>query len=889
MLLISNGSVLAQTDLKSKTTKVNNPADTLKKINVSQNPLPGDSIKNVTVDSLDDGEDIDPLQHPIVYNARDSIRYETKGQKIYLFGDGFVQYDDMNLKAEYIEVDNEKNTITAYGKVDSAGMQSGNPVMKIEGQESTARKIIYNLKTKKGKIYDIMTKEGDLLLKGSEVKKDSNNVIYMRDLKCIPCQYEDSRTIFKAKRAKIIPDDKIVTGPMYLEIGGVPTPLGLPFGYFPNTKKRHSGILIPFYGNSDALGFYLKDGGFYWGISDQTDMAIHGDIYTNGSWGLRTVNNYLVNYKYNGTLSLGYSEFRSGEKEIPSSYTKQKDISINWRHFQDQKNNPTIRFSSDVNIRTSKYNKFNAQNTGQYLTNTFQSNINLTKTFKIGNLSVNARHDQNTQTKLMNISFPELTFNINRFYPFKKESRIKQNPIDKIGISYLLEARNTLSGADTSIFKGNIGDSLKYGFRHSLPISTNITLFKYFTLTPALNFSAVMYTKYSEKSLEDFTQIEDYTYRNPITNKDTTIKKPFIRHRVRTDTKSEFITGYDANFNTALTTKLFMDYMFRGKRVKQIRHLLIPTLAYTYRPDFGEEQYGFWKKVNTDTIGNFQKYSVFERNIFGGPAQGTQNSLSVNLNNNLEAKIRKKTDTGFVFNKVTILQNLSFAGSYNFAADSFKMSYLSMTGRTKIWKYFDLVFGSTFDPYYTTVVTSNVLNPNTDFYDERAYRTKQYLINTNGRVMDFTTGNIAINAAFSSNSFVSRAKKPDLTNGAEKGATPTNTTQAQEKLPWNLNVYYNVTYTKVLEKIKDIQTLNFSGDVSITKYWKLGVTSGYDFNSRNLSYTSINVYRDLRCWEARIDWVPFGFRKSYSLTINLKTSMLSDVKVPRQRQWYDNF
>lgn len=865
MLLISNGSILAQTDLP-KTTKVTNPTDTLKKMSVTQNPVLGDSIKNVRVDSLEDGEDVEPLQHPIVYNARDSIRYETKGQKIFLFGDGFVQYDDMNLKAEYIEVDNENNTITAYGKVDSAGKQSGNPVMKIEGQESTARKIIYNLKTKKGKIYDIMTKEGDLLLKGREVKKDSNNVVYMRDLECIPCQYEDSRTIFKAKRAKIIPDDKIVTGPMYLEIGGVPTPLGLPFGFFPNTKKRHSGILIPFYGNSDALGFYLKEGGFYWGINDQTDMTIRGDIYTNGSWGLRTTNNYLVNYKFNGALSLGYSEFRNGEREIPALYTKQKDIAINWRHFQDQKNNPTVRFSSDVNIRTSRYNKYNAQNTGQYLTNTFQSNINFTKTYKIGNLSLNARHDQNTQTKLMNISFPELTFNVNRFYPFKKESRIKQNPIDKIGISYLLEARNTLSGADTSIFKGNIGDSLKYGFRHSLPISTNITLFKYFTLTPALNFSAVMYTKTTRKELDEST--------NQI---------------VRTTDKN-FKTGYDANFNTSLSTKLFMDYLFKSKRIKQIRHLLIPSLAYTYRPDFGEEQYGFWKDVISDTTYRYRnKYSIFENNLFGGPSMGTQNSLSVNLNNNLEAKIRKKTDTGFVFNKVTILQNLSFAGSYNFAADSFKMSYLSMTGRTKIWKYFDLVFGSTFDPYYTTVVTSTVINPYTNTYDERAYRTKDYLINTNGRVMDFTTGNIAINAAFSSNSFVSRAKKPDLTNAAERGATTTNTTQAQERLPWNLNVYYNVTYTKVLEKIKDIQTLNFSGDVSVTKFWKLGVTSGYDFTNRNLSYTSINVYRDLRCWEARIDWVPFGFRKSYSLTINLKTSMLSDVKVPRQRQWYDNF
>ncbi len=865
LLLISAPAVLSQTDLKTKPTKVKNPTkksistDTIKKISIAQNPLPGDSIKDVKVDSLSEDEDIDPLQHSIIYNARDSIRYETKGQKIYLFGDAYVQYEDMNLKAEFIEIDNEKNTITAFGRLDSTGNKIGYPIMKAEGQESTMRKVIYNLKTKKGKIYDISTKEGDLLLLGSEVKKDSNNVIYMRNLRCIPCEFEDSRTVFKAKKAKIIPDDKIVTGPMYLEIGGVPTPLGLPFGFFPNTKKRHSGILIPFYGNSDALGFYLKDGGFYWGINDQTDMTIRGDIYSNGSWGLRTTNNYNINYKYNGAVTLGYSEFRNGEREIPSSYSKQKDISINWRHIQDQKNNPTVRFSSDVNIRTSRYNKYNAQNTGQYLTNTFQSNINFTKTYKIGSLGINARHDQNTQTKLMNISFPEVTFNVNRFYPFKKESRIKQNPIDKIGISYLLEARNTLSGADTSIFKGNIGDSLKYGFRHTLPISTNITLMKYFTLTPALNLSAVMYTKTTRKELDTTT--------NYIIN----------------STHKGFQTGYDANFNTALSTKLFMDYVFKGKRLKQVRHLLIPNLAYTYRPDFGEEQYGFWRDVVSDTTFKLKnKYSIFENTLFNGPGQGKQNSLSLNLNNNLEAKIRQKTDTGFIYNKVTLMQNLSFSGNYNFAADSFKLSLLSITGRTKIWKYFDLVFGSTFDPYYSTVLTNTFTN------NQYTYRTSRYLVNENGRFADFKTGNIAINASFSSNSFTPRPKKPDLTNGAEKGA-PTNTLQAQERLPWNLNVYYNVTYTKVLEKIKDIQTVNFSGDVSVTKYWKLGVTSGYDLTNKNLSYTSINLYRDLRCWEARIDWVPFGFRKSYSLTINLKTSMLSDVKIPRQRQWYDNF
>ncbi len=850
-MLISNTSVWAQSDLKTKNTKtIKNPnnlsakADTGSVNNALPKPLPEDSLKKVTVDSLDT-DDKQALDHKVIYNARDSIRYETKGQKVFLFGDAYVEYEDMNIKAEFIEVDNEKNTITAYGTKDSLGKKTGTPIFKVGGQESGADKIIYNVKTKKGKIYGIITKEGELLLLGSEVKKDSNNVVYMKDLKCIPCQFEDSRTIFRAKKAKIIPDDKIVTGPMYLEIGGVPTPLGLPFGYFPNTKKRHSGLLIPTFNSSETLGFNLKDGGFYWGINDRTDMTIRTDLYTNGSWGLRTINNYNINYKYTGSLSLGYSEFRFGEKEIPSQYNKQKDVSIVWSHHQDQKNNPSVRFSSDVNIKTSKYNKFNSINTGQYLTNTFYSSINYTKTFKTSSLSLTARHDQNTQTKLMNLSFPELTFNINRFYPFRKEGRIKKNPIDQLGISYLFEARNTLSGYDSSIFKGDISDKLKYGVRHSVPISTNITLFKYFTLTPSLNLSAVMTTKTSDKYLD------------------------YATNTVKTNTVKEFKTGYDANFSTALSTKVFMDYLFKSKHIKQIRHLLIPTLNYTYRPDYGAKQYGFYKQTYTDTTFRYlNKYSVFENAMFTGPAPGEQNSLGINLNNTLDAKVRKNTDTGFVYNKVQILQNLGFNGTYNFAADSFKMSLVTMTGRTKIWKFFDLNFGSVFDPYYYDQVSK--------------YRTKDFSFNKGGKVLRFTTGNIALSASFSSSVVQAmKTKKPDLTNGVERGAAPTNTTQSQAQLPWNLNMQYSITFNKdpTQSQIKKIETLRATGDIAVTKYWKIGVSTGYDFSAKNISYTSVNLYRDLKCWEARIDWIPFGFRKSYSLTINLKTSMLSDAKI----------
>ena len=852
-MLISAISSFSQTDLNSNakiTVKPINNNKTGQSVSLPNDSLPKDSLIRKSVDTLNANDVGEPLEHAIVYNARDSIRYETKGQIIYLYGEAYVNYEKMNLKSEFIEIDNSKNTITAYGYKDSLGADAGTPVFKDGAQEILCRKMVYNLKTKKGKIYDIETKEGELLLLGSEVKKDSNNVVYMKDLKCIPCEFKDSRTIFRAKYAKVIPDDKIVTGPMYLEIGGVPTPLGLPFGFFPNTKKAHSGIILPEYGNYGPLGFGLKNAGYYWGINDKTDMTFYGDIYGNGSYGLRTINNYNVNYKYRGSLSLSFLQFNSGDKEIPISYNKRQDVSVNWQHAQDQKNNPSVRFSSNVNVTTSQFNKFNAINTGQYLNNTFQSNIVFSKTFKSSSLSINARHDQNSFTQIMNISFPELTFNVNRFYPFKKEGRIKQNALDKIGISYLLEAKNTLSGNEKTIFQGNIGDSIKYGVRHSLPISTNLTILKYFTLTPSINLSSVMYTKSTNKEF-------DYTL-------DTIV----------TSIQKDFKMGYDANFSTSLSTKLFMDYLFKSKHIRQIRHLLIPSLNYTYRPDFGEAQYGFWKDVISDTVTKrVVKYSVFENfnTLFGGPSIGKQNSVGINLNNNLEAKLRKKTDTGFVDKKIVLLQNLSFNANYNFAADSFKMTDISMSGRTKIFKIFDVIFSSTFDPYY--------------YDEENKYRTKNFSIYENGKLARFINGNIAVSTSINSGTLESfKVKKTKPKNTASQTSTPISSDQSQQsKLPWSLTISYNIRVNKEKSSaLNQIQNLTLNGDISVTKYWKLGITSGYDFTTKNISYTRFNITRDLKCWQATIGWVPFGFSKSYSITINLKTSMLSDVvKIPR--------
>jgi hypothetical protein len=819
---------------------------------INAQALRGDTLKNLNGDTLLYPDEEEDMGDEIRYEAQDSIVALGEGKMLILYGNSKITYGSLTIQAEVIEMDYSKNLITAYGKQDSLGKPYGEPVFKDEEQEIKAKKIMYNLKTKRGKIFGALTRQGEFLVYGNEIKKDSNNVVYLKGMKCIPCKEEDSRTVFRATKAKIIPDDKIVTGPLFLEIGGAPTPLGLPFGFFPNAKRAHSGILIPTFGNSANQGYFLRDGGYYWGINEKTDMIIRGDIFSNGSWGLRTFNTYNLLYKSRGSFNVGYSEYIIGDKDIPSSYSKQNSYTINWQHTQDNRSNPSVRFLANVNYMNSQYNRFNAFNSGQFLTNTFQSNVEYTKAFKWSSLSLNARHNQNTINRQMDLTLPSLTFNVNRFFPLRALGATKVQALDKLGISYNLSAQNSISGADSTLLKGNIADSLKYGIKHSLPISTNFNVFKHITVSPVLNINSYMYTRTLQKAyFKDTDSLSSQTVKG-------------------------YSGAFDYNFNAGMNTKLYFDYFFKKARLSALRHLMIPTISYGYRPDFGDEKYGYWKSVQTDSLGNQTRYSIYEKNIYGGPSQGGQNSLGINISNNIEAKVKQRTDSGYAFVKTVLLQDLSINGNYNFAADSFNMSTINLSARTKVLKYFDVVASSVFDPYA---------------YNNENKRIEVYAFDYNGKLANFQSAYFTINAAFGSNMLeaIKKARQaPDLTNAVERGAKQDKDLIPQS-LNWNLAAYYNVDLRRNAEgRTRPTQTFNFRGDIMPTKYWRVGMTSGYDFNSKSLSYTSINIYRDLKCWEMAIEWVPFGFNKRYSVFINLKTPSLSSVKVPRQKGWFDN-
>ncbi|MFL5752158.1 MAG: putative LPS assembly protein LptD [Bacteroidia bacterium] len=794
----------------------------------------------VQTDSLPD-ESIDAQ---IKYSARDSIRYEADGQKIYLFGGAVVEYEGTTLKADLMEIDNRKNLITAEGVPDSTGKRSGNPEFTDAENEMRAEKIIYSTKTKKGKIYGVLTKQAEMLVYGEAIKKDTNNVLYIKNAKCIPCEYEDARIYFRATKAKVIPDDKVITGPIFVEVSGIKTPLGLPFGFFPNVKnKSKMGVLIPYFGQSPNQGFFLQNGGFYLPLGNKLDMTVTGDIYSVGSWALRTSNNYNMRYKFNGNLNLEFKQINLGQKEIPyltgippvinaNGFQKLKTFSVSWIHTQDTKSKPNERFSANVHVQSGLNNKYNPQSISQVMANTFYSNVNFSHTFKNSALSVNARHNQNTLNRQMEISFPELTFNVNRFFPFKNELHSRQTILDKLGINYIIEAKSYLRETDSLFFREKSLDNIQHAVRQNLPISTNFNLLKYFTVTPSANFSSFTY------------------YKNTSYHYEESLNKAVM------DTTTGFKTGVDANFSANISTKLFGDYYFKTKRLKQIRHFIIPTAGFTYHPDMTNPKYGYYRNVMNDSLSQLTtQYSIFQNGSYGGPSGAEAGLVTLNLNNNFEAKVRQRTDSGYTFKKIVLLQNLSINANYNLAATDYKWSMIAVTGRTRVWKNIDLLGSGTFDPY--ALDSTGKRSPLTEY-------------KTNGTISRFVGATFALNSNFNPQLF---AKPGKQANGT-----------------WNLNIGYNLAFARPDVKSSEsiTQAVTFNGNLDVTKNWKVMVTSGYDIKSKSITLTSFNIRRDLRCWEANLEWVPFGFYKRYMVSVNLKMSAFSSVKIPRTRQWYDN-
>lgn len=812
-----------------------------------------DTIKTDTSES--------DLESKVEYAARDSIRFDIPEKKVYLYGEAEIKYEAMNLKAEYIIIDWNINTIFAEGGLDSNGKAIGRPFFIDEDQQYNCDKMMYNFDTKKGKIFNVLTKEGEGFIHGELVKKNETDEFFVKNGKYTTCDHpEEPHFHIAMSKLKVIPNDKIVTGPAYLVVENVPTPLAIPFGIFPNNKGQASGILMPFYGESNELGFYLRNGGYYWGISDYIDMSFKGDIYSKSSWGANIASNYKKKYKYNGSLSLSYSLINRGEKGS-TSFNQAKDFFIRWNHDQDRKARPHSNFRASVNAGSSTYLQNTSYDVEDYLTSQLQSSVSYTWQKKLYNFSANIRHSQNTKTRLVNLSLPELAFSVNRIYPLKKKITVGTKKwYETIGLNYSVNAKNDIKFIDTTLFiktytEGGVPSQTKEfnsdlisefrnGLKHSVPISmSSIKFMKHINISPSANYNERWY----------FKTIDRYWDQDSLV--------------MRTDTVTGFKRAVDFSGSVNASTALYGMYNFKGKKIIAIRHVVRPNLSFSYNPDFGSNTFGYYKEVQLDTLGNMHRYSIFENGIYGSPSDGKSGTVGLSIGNNLEMKIKTKRDTINPIKKIKLIENFIIGTAYNLAADSLNLSNLFFDANTRLFEKINLRFNAIIDPY---------------IHDSNGTRINQFELKENKRIGKLDNMSVYIGTSFNS--------KPPQSKKDKKFSNVSHNNYADFIIPWQLTTNYSLNFINdyLNDTLIITQSFNLSGNIKLTHKWEIGFISGYDFRNKDLTYTSVNITRNLHCWEMKFNWIPFGYRQSYEFSLNVKSSVLQDLKIHRRRDWFDN-
>lgn len=831
----------------------------------------------------------DAIDAIIDYTADDSIIIDNKSRRAYLHGNAHVVYDGMNLKAALIIVDFNKRELYARGVLDSNGKYSGRPNFNDGDRETDADTMVYNFDTKRGRTYGIAMKEGEGYVLCNKVLRDNDKSIYSDLGKYTTCNLPHPHFYLEAHNLKIIPDKKIIFGPSNLKIEDVPTPLFLPFGMFPTKKGQKSG-LIPFeYGLSGRYGAYLRNVGWYFGISDHFDQTINGDIYFRGSWRLASNTRYANRYHYSGAIGLEYSKFLNGEREDPNFKTNNtRSFSIKWTHNQDPKARPGTTFAASVNIQKNNAAQLNSLDPTQIVNNQFNSSIAFSKTLlkNKANFSTNITHSQNTQTHAFSMSLPTVNFSLQRITPFSKPNRFgKYKWYKDVGVSYQVVAENRIDTKDSIFFSGRpvielapgfaslftklptlnlrAADQFKQGIVHTLPITLGSYKFfkNYFTLTPTVAYS-------------------EYWYFKTIT-KDWNIAK----NKIDTVFHDGFSRASDYNAAINLNTRIFGTFQFGGKKLSAIRHTLTPNVGFSYRPDFAEAKYGIYKKAYLDSAsaasGNEdlkKSYSIYEQGIKSGPQGGPSGLLNFSLGNLLQAKVLKKTDSTAKYENVTWLENFSLAGNYNFLKDSFQLSNISATAFTTLFK--------------QVRINGNAnLNP----YTKDWYRPVNKLEWQNSRrIGTWTNASVQVSTKFDAEMF--KRKKRDTT-GLVKSEQDAMELKDMKRdpygyvsfdIPWSINVNYSMNYSRLNYRTQYLHNFSLGGDFNLTPKWKIGCNSGYDFLNKKIAYTQFNVSRSLHCWALSFNWIPDGIRKSFTFSLHANSSMLQDLKVNKRRYWFDN-
>ncbi len=816
----------------------------------------------------------------ILYEATDTTSISPKEKLIRLYNNAKITYQDMEITSGIIIVDYDKNEIYAGRIKDSLGEYTQLPVFKQGQDEIRPDSLKFNMDTKKAIIFNSRTEEAGLNILSDKTKKENDSVYYMDRAKfTTSADIENPEYYFLLRKAKVIPGKKIITGPTNMYIADVPTPIGLPFAYFPISNKRSSGIIFPSFGEQNSRGYFVQNGGYYLPINDNLDLTLLGDYYTNGSYGFRVENTYLYRYKFRGNLSFRFENLIQSERGFPD-YSKSSIYNLRWSHSQDSKSNPNSRFSASVNLGSSKYyqQSINQMNAANFLNNSLSSSISYSKTFPGEpqvNMSLSATHSQNTNTQTINMTLPTLQTSVSRIYPFAPKVGTKKGIIQNINFQYNLRGENRILTTDSLFFKKEMFENAKSGFQHSIPISTNFKLLKYFSFSTSANLQETWVFKTINREY-------DVELQEVITNENR---------------------GFDSfrtyNFSTSLGTTVYGMYNFSEKsKIKAIRHVMRPSLSYGISPSF-DKYYDSYEVISADglTTSDIQ-YSRFEGSIFGLPNKNYASSVALSLNNNVEAKVVDKESEENELKKVVILNNLNFSTSYNLAADSLRLSPVRMNGGTQLFKNkMNVNFGATFDPYAL---------------DENNNRIDKFQINDGGGLFRLTSANLTFNYAFSSDNSDKDSERSQaaidesVRNGGRDDdlfgrAMDTSTEEFSKvdkekkekvpdnlynyKIPWSLRMAYAINYNNTVGQNEiSSHSLMFSGDIELSPKWSAGISSGYDFKNQGITYTQLRFERDLLSWRMNFSWIPFSTNKSWNFFIGIKSGMLSDIKYDKRRQ-----
>lgn len=876
-----------------------NDSSSINRISNDSTKLPIDSLSIAGDSTLQDSTKTreipkGDIETTINYSARDSINFSVTTKIVRLYGDARIKYGPIELEADYVEIDYTKNTLSANGRKDSLGRKIGFPIFKNGSEVYETKDITYNFKTGKARISEVVTQQGEGYLHSDVVYKNKKNELFSIDNSYTTCNLEHPHYRIRAKKTKAIPGDKVVAGPANLEINDVPTPLWLPFGMFPSKQESASGILVPSYGEESRRGFFLRGGGYFFDVSDYFKATVTGDLYSKGGHGINYMSAYKKRYSYNGNINFSYTQIRLSDQI--EDLSKQNDFRLTWSHNPESRGNS--RFSANVNAATATYNQNNFLGVNSNLndprfdntTRQLSSNISYSKTF--GNspftLGVSARHNQDVRTRDVDLLLPSVTLNMGNIYPLKSKTGTGIGWMDKLNLKYTMAGTNQITNNLGRIGKedpavdsiapfdfDNFGTFLKdsrKGIRHSIPLSTSFKLLKHFTASPSVSYE------------------EKWYFEKLIWNLDP--ENP--SRAIVVDTLDGFNRISTYNVGTSINTRLYGTYFFKkGSKIEAIRHVMNPNISLGYTPDFSDEKFDYFQRLETEE-GEELLQSRHQGFVYGGASQGESASIGFSLSNTLEMKVKTKKDTTNKSEKVSILKNFSIGSSYNLIAEEFKLSNISLRANTSVFNNkLSVNFNSTISPYVYILdsIVTNDAGVRTVF-DRRIDR---YAWNNGDGLGQLQQANIALSTNFN-------PKARNKENTTNKKIEDSNLNEADKaflinnpdayvdfNIPWSLRVSYSLNYTKQgFQDSNTTQTLRFSGDLSLTEKWKITYNSGYDFENKELTRTQFGVSRDLHCWQLDFNWTPFGVQQSYSFSIHVKSSMLQDLKIDRNRSFFDN-